>query len=119
MTVYQVERNNNDYYKKILEDNHIYIPDRYYQPLVQSGLIEQLTHIILNVNEKLLNSKRPRYNTGGDDNDEPDHKYRRIFEEINSSVSTTPATLLSKSPTPTYTEHMIVDEDFYQKENNK
>ncbi|CAF3392850.1 unnamed protein product [Rotaria socialis] len=80
----QVEHNN-DYNKKVLEDNHIYIPHRYYQPLAKSGLMEQFIHIILNVNEKLFNSK----------------------QEINLPVS-----ILSTPPTPTYTERILVNEDF-------
>ncbi|CAF4453636.1 unnamed protein product [Rotaria magnacalcarata] len=81
--------------KKVLEDNHIYIPHRYYQPLVQSGLMEHVIHIILNVN-----------------NDKPNHKHRQIVEEINLSVSTTSSNL-STPPTPTYTEcSIIIDEDF-------
>ncbi|CAF5039086.1 unnamed protein product, partial [Rotaria socialis] len=39
---------------------------RYYQPLAKSGLMEQFIHIILNVNEKLFNSKRSQYNNGDD-----------------------------------------------------
>ncbi|CAF4334761.1 unnamed protein product, partial [Rotaria magnacalcarata] len=106
VTEYQFERNN-DYNRKILEDNYVYIPYRYYQPLVQSGLMEQFIRIILNVNEKLFNSKRSRYNSG-DDNDEPDHKHQRILEEINLPIS-----ILSTPPTPTNTERsIIIDEDF-------
>ncbi|CAF3342118.1 unnamed protein product [Rotaria socialis] len=99
----QVEHNN-DYNKKVLEDNHIYIPHRYYQPLAKSGLMEQFIHIILNVNEKLFNSKRSQYNNG---DDESDRKPRRILEEINLPVS-----ILSTPPTPTNTERILVDEDF-------
>ncbi|CAF2051853.1 unnamed protein product [Rotaria magnacalcarata] len=77
--------------KKVLEDNHIYIPYRYYQPLVQSGLMEHVIHIILNVN-----------------NDKPDHKHQRTLEEINLPVSTT-SSILSTPPTPTYTERTIID----------
>ncbi|CAF5210491.1 unnamed protein product [Rotaria magnacalcarata] len=84
----QVEHNN-DYNKK---------------PLAQSGLMEQFIHIILNVNEKLFNSKRSQYNNG---DDESDRKHRRILEEINLPVS-----ILSTPPTPTYTERILVDEDF-------
>ncbi|CAF1263427.1 unnamed protein product [Rotaria magnacalcarata] len=90
---YQAERNNG-YNRKILEDDYVYIPYRYYQPLVQSGLMEQFIHIILNVNEKLFNSKRSRYNNGDDDDDESDRKYRRILEGINLPVS-----ILSTPPT--------------------
>ncbi|CAF1672844.1 unnamed protein product [Rotaria magnacalcarata] len=85
---------NNDYDKKVLEDNHIYIPYRYYQPLVQSGLMEQFIQTILNVN-----------------NDKPNHKHRQILEENNLPVSTT-SSILSTPPTPTYTEHINIDEDF-------
>ncbi|CAF2143069.1 unnamed protein product [Rotaria magnacalcarata] len=99
----QVEHNN-DYNKKVLEDNHIYIPHRYYQSLAQSGLMEQFIHIILNVNEKLFNSKRSQYYNG---DDESDRKHRRILEEINLPVS-----ILSTPPTPTYTERILADEDF-------
>ncbi|CAF2152919.1 unnamed protein product [Rotaria magnacalcarata] len=86
VTEYQAERNNG-YNRKILEDDYVYIPYRYYQPLVQSGLMEQFIHIILNVNEKLFNSKRSRYNNGDDDDDECDRKYRRILEGINLPIS--------------------------------
>jgi hypothetical protein len=85
---------NNDYYKKVLEDNHIYIPYRYYQPLVQSGLMEHMIQTILNVN-----------------NDKPDYKHRQIVEEMNLPVSTT-SSKLSTPPTPTYTERTIIDEYF-------
>ncbi|CAF4331683.1 unnamed protein product, partial [Rotaria magnacalcarata] len=54
--------------------------------------MEHLIHIILNVNEKLFNSKRSRYNNG--DDDESDRKYRRILEGINLPVS-----ILSTPPT--------------------
>ncbi|CAF4764385.1 unnamed protein product, partial [Rotaria magnacalcarata] len=67
---------NNDYDKKVLEDNHIYIPYRYYQPLVQSGSMEQFIQTILNVN-----------------NDKPNHKHRQILEENNLPVSTTSSIL--------------------------
>ncbi|CAF2157070.1 unnamed protein product [Rotaria magnacalcarata] len=60
--------------------------------LVQSGLMEHFIHIILNVNEKIFNSKRSRYNNG--DDDESDRKYRRILEGINLPVS-----ILSTPPT--------------------
>ncbi|CAF4927385.1 unnamed protein product, partial [Rotaria magnacalcarata] len=36
--------------------------------------MEQFIHIILNVNEKLFNSKRSQYNNG---DDESDRKHRR------------------------------------------
>ncbi|CAF4542175.1 unnamed protein product [Rotaria magnacalcarata] len=69
--------------------------------------MEQFIRIILNVNEKLFNSKRSRYNSD-DDNDEPDHKHQQILEEINLPIS-----ILSTPPTPTYTERsIIIDEDF-------
>ncbi|CAF1504529.1 unnamed protein product [Adineta steineri] len=67
--------------------------------------MEQFIHIILNVNEKLFNSKRSRYNNG--DDDESDREYRRVSEEINLPVS-----ILSTPPTPTYTERILADEDF-------
>ncbi|CAF2260395.1 unnamed protein product [Rotaria magnacalcarata] len=73
---------------------YIYIPYRYYQPLVQSGVMEKFIQTILNVN-----------------NDTSDHKHRRIVGEINLPVSTT-SSKLSTPPAPTYTERTIIDEYF-------
>ena len=48
----EYEAARHEFYKKVLQDNYICLPPAYYRPMVQSGLMEQFVHLILNVNEK-------------------------------------------------------------------
>lgn len=46
----ELDNEKNEYNRKMLDDNFIYIPEQYYRQLVKSGWIEQLVQTIHKVN---------------------------------------------------------------------